>query len=106
MSWDYARHRDRVAAAVLRRVASQRTTLAARYGRATTPADRFAAVADALRAAAAPGPHQVDQEAVDRRVTGLVEQLLAAVTAIHTDQETAAQRVLERRSRARTESRT
>ena len=99
MAWDYARHRDRVAAAVLRRVAAQRATLNARYGHATTTGERFAVAADALRAAAAPGPHQPDQAATDRELAALVDQLLAAVARLHTNQETAARRVIEGRSR-------
>ncbi len=105
MGWDHltpARRRDRVAAAVLRRVEAQRAALVTRYGAASTPAQRFVALADALRAAAAPGPHQADQVAVDRQLTELVSTLSAALDRIHENQRTAARTTLERRPRART----
>lgn len=90
------RRRVRVANGVLRRIENQRTTLATRYGQAGTARDRFVLLADALRAASAPGAHQgEDIDAVERELDRINDTLRSAVDRMHSEQRKRAERVLE-----------
>lgn len=88
------RRRVRVAEQRIRRVTSQKSTLAERYAATTTALDRFVVLTNALRAAAAPGGHQVeDSDTALDRINAL---LTTELDRLHDSQLTAAQRVVDR----------
>lgn len=99
------RRRVRRANAVLRRIAWQRARLADRYGSATSDAKRFAAVAEALIAAASPGSHQPDPEAATRALVNLTDQARAALDRLHDAQRSAAEKTLHTEEQRSTNAR-
>ncbi|WP_431879169.1 hypothetical protein [Amycolatopsis sacchari] len=102
------RRRVRVALATLRRVRSQRDRFATEYGKAVTAQQRFAAASNALRAAAADGPHQPDPVEVARRLDRITDAMTTLLTELHEAQQDQAdktiradQRRIERNERRR-----
>lgn len=88
------RRRVRVATATVRRVQHQQQQFAEQYADTTTPIERFVVLVRALRAALAPGAHQVDDtDSVLERINAL---LAGELNRLHANQRTAAQHVLDR----------
>lgn len=88
------RRRVRVATATVRRVKHQQAHFAEQYADTTTAIERFVVLVRALRAALAPGAHQVDDtESALERINAL---LAGELDRLHTNQLTAAQHVLDR----------
>ena len=88
------RRRVRVALAVLRRVQTQRDRYATAYGQATTAQQRFAATANALRAAAASGSHQHQPDEVARRLDRVTDQMARLLSELLDAQQAKANRTL------------
>lgn len=91
---DRVRRRVRVARSTLVRVDRQRERHAVEYSRSTTPVQRLAAVVLALRSAAAPGRHQPDQPAVDRRVDDLAAYAHELLEELWAAQQAAAEKTI------------
>src|SRR5699024_5812987 len=88
------RRRVRRARALLARIGEQRDRLATSYGHATTPRQRFAAAADALRHAAAATSHQPHPAELDHHLRRVTADMLALVDELHTHHEQLAQTTL------------
>lgn len=80
------RRRVRAARSRLARVESQRERFATTYAIAHTPAERFNAVAAALRAASAE-KHQPDPTEANRRLDALTEQAKQLLDELHETQQ-------------------
>ncbi|RJQ74227.1 hypothetical protein D5S17_23455 [Pseudonocardiaceae bacterium YIM PH 21723] len=72
----------------------QRQRFLTEYGKATEERQRLAAITNALRAAAAPGRHQPDQDLVDKKLQQINVMALAALNELHEIQEAAANKTL------------
>lgn len=88
------RRRVEVAHLNQKRVRGQQDRFANEYGKAQTTQQRFAVTAGALRAAAAPGRHQVDQAAVDRELDRLTNLMRNVLTQLHETQYAHATKVI------------
>lgn len=88
------RRRVRVALATLRRVRGQRERFATEYGKAVTAQERFAAAANALRAAAADGAHQPDPDEVARRLNRITDSITTLLSELHEAQQDQADKTL------------
>lgn len=86
------RHRVRVAEKVLRRLAWQQRALSTAYSAADSDLERFRVLADAVRAAAAPGAHQPPGAAPD--LVPAITVLREVLQRLHHTQKTAAEAVL------------
>lgn len=93
------RRRVTVATAVLRRVQVQARRFAVDYAQATTPQQRFATAVSALRAAAAPGRHQVNTDDVAYRLNHLTTEIVTLLEHLHAQQQAAAHTVIRAEQR-------
>lgn len=92
------RRRVRAANALLARVNNQRQRFATAYGTATSPQARFAATADALRAAAAERHHRRSTD-TGMRLDQLTSHAVALLDELHREAERHAHRTLRAEQR-------